>query len=148
VSFTAELYSGPATVPVVTIGSARRDGAEAWVLIHIEVQGQEEAVFPQRMFVYHYRLFDRYNRPVVSLAVLRDDRATWRPEHFALGLWGCETRFTFPVVKLLDYRSRRAELEVSRNPFATVVPAHLTAQETRQDMSERAGQTAPDPPTV
>ncbi len=104
----------------------RRDGAEAWVLIHIEVQGQEEAAFPQRMFVYHYRLFDRYNRPVVSLAVLGDDRATWRPNQFTLGLWGCETRFTFPVVKLLDYRSRRAELEASRNPFATVVLAHLT----------------------
>jgi len=116
----------------------RRDGAEAWVLIHIEVQGQEEAVFPQRMFVYHYRLFDRYNRPIVSLAVLGDDRATWRPDQFTLGLWGCETRFTFPVVKLLDYRSRRAELEAGRNPFATVVLAHLTAQETRQDMSERA----------
>ena len=90
------------------------------------------------MFVYHYRLFDRYNPPVVSLAVLGDDRATWRPDQFTLGLWGCETRFTFPVVKLLDYRSRRAELEAGRNPFATVVLAHLTAQETRQDAAARA----------
>ena len=62
----------------------------------------------------------------------------WRPDQFALGLWGCETRFTFPVVKLLDYRSRRAELEAGRNPFAAVVLAHLTAQETRQDAAARA----------
>ena len=29
----------------------RRDGDEAWVLVHIEVQGQEEAAFAKRMYV-------------------------------------------------------------------------------------------------
>ena len=36
-----------------------RDGAETWVLIHIDVQSQEETDFAQRMFVDHYRLFER-----------------------------------------------------------------------------------------
>ena len=31
-------------------------GQEAWVLIHIEVQGQRDRSFPKGMFVYHYRL--------------------------------------------------------------------------------------------
>jgi hypothetical protein len=31
------------------------------------------------MYVYNYRLFDRYDRPVVSLAVLADASPTWRP---------------------------------------------------------------------
>jgi len=35
----------------------RRDGREEWVLIHVEVQNQDEADFAQRVFVYHYRLF-------------------------------------------------------------------------------------------
>jgi hypothetical protein len=30
-----------------------RDGEEAWILIHIEVQSQEEAEFPRRMFTYN-----------------------------------------------------------------------------------------------
>jgi hypothetical protein len=30
----------------------RRDGEEAWVLIHVEVQGQPDEAFPQRMYVY------------------------------------------------------------------------------------------------
>jgi hypothetical protein len=115
-----------------------RDGAETWVLIHIEIQSQEETDFAQRMFVYHYRLFDRYNRQVVSLAVLGDERANWRPEAFGYDLWGCEVRFRFPVVKLLDYRTDWVALEASRSPFATVVMAHLTAQETRQDLQRRA----------
>ena len=44
----------------------RRDGVEQFVLIHIEIQGQRDADFPKRMYVYNYRLFDRYDRPVVS----------------------------------------------------------------------------------
>jgi hypothetical protein len=49
---------------------ARRDGQDAWVLIHTEVQGQEEANFAQRMFRYYYRLLDRYDRQIMSVAVL------------------------------------------------------------------------------
>src|SRR5205823_6250167 len=63
----------------------RPDGAEAWLLIHIEVQGEPEEDFPLRMFRYNTRAFDRYNRTVVSLAALTDDRAAWRPESFEYG---------------------------------------------------------------
>jgi hypothetical protein len=41
-------------------------------------------------------------------------------------------------VKLLDYRTDWVTLEASHNPFATVVMAHLTAQETRRDANARA----------
>ena len=50
-------------------------GEEEWILVYVEVQGQQVADLPRRIFVYHYRLLDRYNRSVVSLAVLGDDRA-------------------------------------------------------------------------
>ena len=43
------------------------DGAETWVLVHIEIQGRADPGFAERMYVYHYRLFDRYRRDVVSL---------------------------------------------------------------------------------
>ncbi len=46
----------------------RVDGSEVWVLIHIEVQNAEERNFADRMFVYNYRLRDRYNQPICSLA--------------------------------------------------------------------------------
>src|SRR5437868_1264899 len=56
-----------------------KDGVERWALIHVEVQTTCDADFPQRMYVYNYRIFDRYNRAVASLAVLADDDADWRP---------------------------------------------------------------------
>jgi hypothetical protein len=49
---------------------AMRGGGAAWVYIHIEVQGQFDAAFAERLFVYNYRLYDRYRRPVATLALL------------------------------------------------------------------------------
>lgn len=110
---------------------------ETWVLVHIEIQSQEESNFAQRMYVYHYRIYDRYKRSVASLAVLGDERANWRPNQFTDRLWGCEVSFKFPVVKLLDYKQQWSGLEASRNPFAIVLMAHLKVQETRNDAQGR-----------
>lgn len=118
----------------------RISGEEIWVLVHIEIQAQEEGKFPERMFVYNYRIFDRYKRPVASLAVLADSSSTWRPSQFGYELFGCTVDFKFPVVKLLDYQQRQGELEESRNPFATVVRAHLAALETSDNRVERKAQ--------
>ena len=115
----------------------RKDGAETWVLIHVEVQSQDEADFAERMFVYHYRIFDKYRRKVVSLAILGDERSNWRPNEFGYQLWETKIDFNFKVVKLLDYGDRWSELETSSNPFAIIVVAHLKAQETRSDRLER-----------
>ena len=71
------------------------------------------------------------------MAILADDRPSWRPALYERGRWGCRTRFEYPVIKLLDWRTRRAELEASDNPFATIVLAHLAAQETRADPAAR-----------
>jgi len=109
------------------------DGPETWLLIHIEVQGQAQAAFPQRMFVYNVRAFDRYNRAVVSLAVMTDDQPAWREDHFEYGRWGGRTRLDFLPVKLLDFRGQESVLERDQNPFAQVVLAHLEALATRQD---------------
>jgi hypothetical protein len=59
------------------------------VLVHVEIQNQRDPDFPERMFVYHYRIYDRYRRLVVSLAVLGDEEATWRPDRFGYSMFGC-----------------------------------------------------------
>jgi hypothetical protein len=81
----------------------RRDGQRQMVLVHIEIQGQYDADFAKRMYIYNYRLFDRYDESVVSLAILGDERSSWRPNQYTQELWDCRTGITFPVIKLLDY---------------------------------------------
>lgn len=112
------------------------DRQEAWILIHVEVQSQHDEEFAERMFVYHYRLYDRHRRPVVSLAVLADDQPDWRPDRFGYSLCGCAVELVFPVVKLLDYVANTAGLETGSNPFAPLL-AHLKTMETRQDAEAR-----------
>ncbi|MBK1633604.1 cytosolic protein [Thiohalocapsa halophila] len=115
----------------------RQDGAEQWVYIHIEVQGQRDADFAKRMFTYNYRLYDRYDQPIASLAILADLSPDWKPRGFDLQQLGCTHRFRFPVVKLLDFTDRLHQLERDRNPFALVTAAHLYTARTRHDPNAR-----------
>ena len=114
-----------------------KEGVECWVLIHVEVQTTRDAEFPRRMYVYNYRVFDRYNRPVASLAVLADDDPNWRPMDFSSNLFGCEAGIRFPAVKLLDFAAHEDMLEASSNPFTPVVLAHLKARQTHSDPAGR-----------
>ncbi|MHB8765996.1 MAG: transposase, partial [Deferrisomatales bacterium] len=95
--------------------------------------------FAKRMYVYNYRLFDRYDRPVASLAVLADDVAGWRPQGFHYDLWGSRAGLAFPTVKLLEYAERTEELEQNPNPFAWATAAHLGTLATRGDPERRLG---------
>ncbi len=115
----------------------RTGGGELIVVIHIEIQGTYEERFPLRMYIYNYRLFDRYQRPIASFAVLCDDSADWRPGEYSHELWGCRVSLSFPSVKLSDYTDRWAQLEVSDNPFAIVVMSHLKARATRGKSQSR-----------
>ncbi|NEP12368.1 MAG: DUF4351 domain-containing protein [Symploca sp. SIO2C1] len=113
------------------------NGQETWILIHVEVQGKREANFAQRMYTYNHRICDRYNRPVLSLAVLCDGSPRWRPTKFKSNILGCKVKFQFLMVKLLDYKQKWEELEQSDNPFATVIMAHIKSLETRRNQQQR-----------
>lgn len=113
------------------------NGDDIWVFVHVEVQGFYDIEFEKRMYVYNYRLFDRYERPICSLVVLADEREKWRPEQFRYEMWGCEASLKFPVVKLLDYQHREDELEGNSNPFAIVVLSFLKTRATRKNSEDR-----------
>lgn len=113
------------------------DNQEIWILIHIEVQSQYDTEFSKRMYVYNYRAFDLYQKPVLSLAILGDERFNWRPNSFRYGFAGSEVTIKFSVVKLLDYEPHWSELESSVNPFAMIVMAHLKTKATTGNPEQR-----------
>jgi hypothetical protein len=114
-----------------------KDGEETWILIHLEIQSQYESQFAERIYVYNYRIFDKYRRRVASFIVLGDENTNWRPSEFGYEIFGCQVNFSFPVVKLLDLGQDWEALVNNRNPFATVVMAHLKAHQTRNNRQER-----------
>jgi len=113
------------------------NGEEAWVLVHLEVQGQYDSKFTERMYTYNYRLFDRHKKRVISLAVLADEDPNWRPSSYNYQLGGCRVSLEFPIAKLLDYEPSLSSLETSKNPFAIVVMAHLKSKATKRSPEDR-----------
>ncbi|MFP4032437.1 MAG: hypothetical protein ACLFRG_17715 [Desulfococcaceae bacterium] len=109
-----------------------KNGAEEWALIHSDIQMFRETDFDERMYIYHFRLYDRYRRHAASFAVIGGE-GRWRPGLFERKLWNCETRFRFPVVRLLDFEDDLEALRNSDNPFATVVLAYLHTRRTKGD---------------
>jgi predicted transposase/invertase (TIGR01784 family) len=114
-----------------------KNRAKKWILIHIEVQSRKNSDFSERMFVYNYRIYDRYKIPVTSVAILSDNAPSWNPAPFRYGLWGSTMGLEYIKTKLLDYKDKWLYLETSDNPFAIVVMAHLKALETRKNSSLR-----------
>ena len=115
----------------------RKSGDEAWVLIHIEIQASSDAAFGQRMWIYHYKIFDCFRRPLASLAILADTNPDWRPSHYETELWGCRSRLDFLISKLIDFESDIEALETSQDPIRLIVAAHLRALRTRSDSLAR-----------
>ena len=113
------------------------NGGESWIFIHVEVQGTKQAEFAKRMFVYNYRIFDRYEKPVASLAVLADEHKQWKPSSYGFAVLGCRHTLEFPVAKLTDYEDKLDELLVSENAFGLITAAHILTQQTRKQHQER-----------
>ncbi len=114
-----------------------KNGTETWVLIHIEIQGKYDNNLPFRLFVYYYRIFDRYQVQIATFAVLADDDPSWRPNEHRQALFGTEAIFRFNIAKLIDYDQANETETFTSNPFEIVVLAHLKAQETRGNALER-----------
>jgi hypothetical protein len=113
------------------------NGDEKWIYIHIEVQGTKQAEFAKRMFVYNYRIYDRYDKPVASMAVLADEQTNWKPTSYGFEVLGCKHILEFPVAKLTDYHDQFEALKASENSFAIVTATHILTQQTRKNDNER-----------
>ena len=114
-----------------------KNGSEKWLLIHIEIQGQKEKDFAKRMFIYNYRIFDKYQKEVISLALLTDQDVSFRPNIYKVKRWGFEYTFKFPLVKIIDYIGYEFEKECRKNVFALLVQAFLKTMETEGDDQTR-----------
>ncbi len=114
-----------------------KDGEPFWVLVHIEVQAQKIEFLAKRLFFYHARIVELYDKPLCTLVVLADKDPDWRPDSYNAEFGGNTLKFTYPVVKLLDFKDRLEELEKSTNPFALLVAATLHAQMSRPHSKDR-----------
>ena len=115
-----------------------KDGREQWLYVHVEVQGdtrESEEEFAERVYVYGYRIRDKYGKNVVSLAVLTDDVPGFRPSEYRWELLGNVLSFRFPAVKLADMDPD--VLAASDKTFALVTRIQLESNRARRDDRQR-----------
>ncbi len=100
-----------------------KDGTEKWILVHAEVQGYIDRNFSERMFTYFYRILDKYNVPIESIAILTDDNPSYMPTEYVYRFMSTELIFRFKTYKIIAQDAKA--LAQSDNPFAMVVLAVL-----------------------
>ncbi|MCA9186895.1 MAG: hypothetical protein KDA99_14810, partial [Planctomycetales bacterium] len=114
------------------------DGWRLWFLVHIEVQSQHDTDLSRRMFVYFYRLFDKYNgREIVSLAILGDAHAKWQMAPYVRSWEGGHIECCPGVVRLLDLEAELQDRAQAGSPFALIALAHLATQRTTPEEPDR-----------
>lgn len=102
------------------------NGNDQWILIHIEVQGYADNEFPERMFRYFYRIFDRYNEKIVSLALITGTDKSLSKGRFEFKAYGSGVDFKYLSPRLMDYD--KSKLEQDNNPIALVILASQEAE--------------------
>jgi len=102
-----------------------REGAEQWILIHIEVQSYPDKHFPERMFHYYYRILDRYRRPVTAFAIYTGKGKKRLPDSYEHTFLGTRISYRYNTCQL-SLQPEDALLS-SNNPFALVALIAKTA---------------------
>jgi hypothetical protein len=95
----------------------QKSGESIILLIHLEVQAEPETDFSKRMFIYMIRIFEYFDQVPISLAILCDSDADWRPEQYTFTTLGSSFQFNFTTVKLLiidrnGLNSKRAKMSL------------------------------------
>lgn len=112
-----------------------KNGEEKWILIHIEVQGKNETEFPERMFQYFYRIYDRHQEKIVAMAVHTSPNKSEMLEQFKYDYFGTRLYYSYNNYRIEEYSD--VELERSDNIFSKVVLAAKAMHKTRDEDHQR-----------
>jgi hypothetical protein len=112
-----------------------KNGTEKWILIHIEMQAKADKDLSEQMFRYFYRIYDRFDRDVHTIALIMDDKRSERPEHFHYSFLETKVDYQYDVY---NFNSQDiVYLEQSTNPFAVAVIAGICANKSKYDVKKR-----------
>lgn len=79
----------------------RLKGEEMFILVHTEPQSYYEKEYPERMFIYAARLYEKYRLRVLPIALLSHRRKVEEPDGFGWSL---------PFLNVLQFRYYRLQL--------------------------------------
>lgn len=112
-----------------------KSGQEKWILVHIEVQGEYETNFSERMFVYYYRIFDKYRQEITAIALFTGKKTPRKYDRYKTTVFGTSILYHYNAIRIKDYQEE--DLIGAENPFALAVLAGLYALKTKDQHHKR-----------
>ncbi len=94
---------------------------------------QHDPDLPRRLFIYHYRIFDKYGVSPLTLAILGDTSRKWRPTSYRHQLFGCGITFHFRICKTIDFEDKLDDPRYRHQQTLFIIAAHLGTQQHRQN---------------
>ena len=108
------------------------DGTDQWLYLHIEVQMHYDPDLPKRLFIYHYRIVDKYGVSPLTLAILGDTSRKWRPTSYHYQTLGCGITFLFRICKTIDFKGKLDDPRYRHQQALFIIAAHLGTQQYRR----------------
>ena len=107
-----------------------KNGKEQWVLVHTEVQSEDDEDFPLRMFQYYYRIFDRYGKKIVAIAVF-SNKSNKSSNQYKDVYFGTELSYTFNKYVIDNFDEK--ELKKSPKLFSKALLASIYMNRTKSN---------------
>lgn len=112
-----------------------KNGVEQWVLVHTEVQTDDHKDFPLRMFEYYYRIFDRYGKKIVAIALF-SNTSKKSSNHYKEVYFGTEVSYTFNKYVIANFDEEA--LKSSPKLFSKALLASMYMHRTQSEMGMRS----------
>ena len=82
------------------------------------------------MFIYYYRIFERFNQPISSIAVFTDNTKNYLPTSYQTDFMGTQLDYSFNTYKLLDKTIE--DFDLPKNPFALLMETAWSSLKRKQ----------------
>jgi len=98
-----------------------KNGTEKWILLNVEIEGGDDSQFAHRLLQYNYRIRDKYNVSVATIAVFTGDKNQKRQSNYRDELLGTVLSFSYTSYHVFDHD--QDVLLKNTNPFALIALA-------------------------
>ena len=105
-----------------------KNGKDRWIFIHIEIQKKVDSNFPVRMFIYFYRIYDKYGiegSDIESIAVFLHKISKNKYNRFTYQ--SGKTKLVFDYRTHSIFQDTEKSLYKNKNPFSLVILASRQA---------------------
>lgn len=98
-----------------------KNGTAKHIMLNGEIEGGRDAEFAKRIYQYNYRIWDRYDLPVATIAVFTGSRTQPKPCEYQREVLDTSVHFRYRAYHIFDHSER--ELLATENIFALIVLA-------------------------